>query len=560
MSKVAKFAPQAALLLCGAAAGVVLAWPLYSTLELRAGEEQLHRYSQRVLTAGEQAAQESREAVQAVLHDKFSFCSDEDLTFMRQFVFQASYVRDIGRVQNGHLYCTADVGRLARPVAMPHADIATPAVQITANSRLMISPRAQGIIAVVDDISVVLNPAGFNSLSQRPMRFSGLLYDRPLQRVIHGFGEDFPLSSSEVIAQRLVDRDGVLYWPVCSRVSSVCTVAAAARQDLISRDPANLKASLATGAMLGASFALILILFFSRQQTFQRRLRRAVRKGELAVVYQPIVDLRTERIVGAEALARWTTDSGDVVPPDHFIDVAEKRGFVGEITRLVLQRVTEEMRDLLRESDFRVTVNITTQDFAEPGFFAHLEKCLATAGISARSLGLELTERSTAEKSLVTDAISRLRNSGHAVYIDDFGTGYSSLAYLHVLDVDAIKIDRSFTRTVGTGAVTASVVPQILDMAAQLGLNVVVEGVETREQSRFFGDALPGILGQGWLFGRPMPAAGLKNLVETTAGSVISRANLAVVRDSRPESAHPAIELDNPGPGGRALLPGNNAM
>lgn len=107
------------------------------------------------------------------------------------------------------------------------------------------------------------------------------------------------------------------------------------------------------------------------------------------------------------------------------------------------------------------------------------------------------------------------------VYIDDFGTGYSSLSYLHRLAVDAIKIDRSFTQTVGTEAVTASVVPQILAMAAQLELMVVVEGVETAEQMEYFRAAGPGLLGQGWFFGKPVPAAQLRErLSERTAPDI----------------------------------------
>ena len=104
---------------------------------------------------------------------------------------------------------------------------------------------------------------------------------------------------------------------------------------------------------------------------------------------------------------------------------------------------------------------------------------MRSAGLAPACIGLELTERSTSDQAVAIRAISDLRLAGHTVYIDDFGTGYSSLSYLHRLSVDAIKIDQSFTQTVGTGAVTASVVPLILDMAYELGLMVVVEGIET---------------------------------------------------------------------------------
>jgi len=166
------------------------------------------------------------------------------------------------------------------------------------------------------------------------------------------------------------------------------------------------------------------------------------------------------------------------------------------------------------DGDFRATLNIASQDLTDPGFFAHLEGCLASAGVDPSCIGLELTERSTADQRLAVEGLAQLKSAGHVVYIDDFGTGYSSLAYLHRLDVDAIKIDQTFTQTVGTGAVTASVVPQILEMAARLGLQVVVEGIETAEQAEYFRAAGRGILGQGWLFGKPVHVAQLRKLLE----------------------------------------------
>jgi sensor c-di-GMP phosphodiesterase-like protein len=153
-----------------------------------------------------------------------------------------------------------------------------------------------------------------------------------------------------------------------------------------------------------------------------------------------------------------------------------------------------------------VTINISAADLRDPRFFSHLEQCLRRAGIPAPALGFELTEHSTALQDEARAAIARLRAAGHVVYLDDFGTGYSSLAYLHDLHADAIKIDRTFTQTIGTGAVTASVVPQILDMACRLDLRVIVEGIETAEQAAYFREACAGVLGQGFLLGMPLPA------------------------------------------------------
>jgi sensor c-di-GMP phosphodiesterase-like protein len=202
------------------------------------------------------------------------------------------------------------------------------------------------------------------------------------------------------------------------------------------------------------------------------------------------------------------------VKPDLFVSLAEEEGYVSDITRLVLRKTINEMGDLLAAGNFKISLNITTEDLRDRRTFDLLEQCMSAAGLAPACIGLELTERSTADQAAAIQAISELRAAGHGVYIDDFGTGYSSLSYLHRLAVDVIKIDQSFTQTVGTGAVTASVVPLILNMAYQLGLMVVVEGIETREQAEYFRKAGAGILGQGWLFGQPVPAAQIKWMVQ----------------------------------------------
>jgi sensor c-di-GMP phosphodiesterase-like protein len=144
-----------------------------------------------------------------------------------------------------------------------------------------------------------------------------------------------------------------------------------------------------------------------------------------------------------------------------------------------------------------------------------LEKLRQKNDIASRSINLELTERSTADHRLAVSAISRLRERGHEFYIDDFGTGYSSLSYLNELAVDAIKIDRAFTDAIGTGSLTAAIVPQILAMAQALHVKVVVEGVERAEQSEYFANLDQRILAQGWHFGEAIPANELLTLLQS---------------------------------------------
>jgi sensor c-di-GMP phosphodiesterase-like protein len=225
----------------------------------------------------------------------------------------------------------------------------------------------------------------------------------------------------------------------------------------------------------------------------------ALKAEELTVVYQPIVELSSGRMVSAEALVRWTDRNGNIIAPDTFVSAAEAAGMAGEITAHALRKVTAQAGMFLRKNpDLRITINIVAADLDDASFHAELDSCLRAADISPSQTGLELTERSTAKLDVAVPAIARLRKMGHRVYLDDFGTGYSSLSNLQELNVDTIKIDRAFTCTVGTASVKVSLVPQFLDMAKALELGVVVEGIETEEQLDYFAGATPPCGGQGW--------------------------------------------------------------
>jgi sensor c-di-GMP phosphodiesterase-like protein len=508
-----KLTAQIGFLLCGCVVGATAAHFVARAIQLRTGRADLLSYANRLVQMGEQLDVEDAEAIAAVAHNKLSPCSDEDLAFMRDYVFQAPHIRDIGRTKDGKLYCTTGVGRLIFPKIMPAPDIDIDGLKIYMRIPLVISEKTTGEVVERSGVSLAFNFAFIKTFDEPPMHYTDLKFDRRHHRMFVSSGSVMPLSVDEVLAGKPTERHGVLYQPLCSASLKNCVVTSESRRDVLARSRWLVAGFLISGALLGGMLSMILIQVYQRQSSMENQLRRAVREGALTLVYHPVVDLETEAIVGAEALARWVDEDGAPVPPDIFVGLAEAKGFVGEITRLVAKRAVEEVGDLLVAGNLRVTINITAQELTDPGFFTYLEQCMAAANVHPSCIGLELTERSTADHETAVEAIAHLKSTGHMVYIDDFGTGYSSLAYLHRLNVDAIKIDRAFTQTVGTGAVTASVVPQILEMALRLDLLVVVEGIETLEQAEYFRGAGRGILAQGWLFGKPVSAAQFRQLL-----------------------------------------------
>jgi sensor c-di-GMP phosphodiesterase-like protein len=337
---------------------------------------------------------------------------------------------------------------------------------------------------------------------------------------------DVPKVQDSILITQGKQRVGdTLYATRCSSIYNTCTTAYVSIPDAFAITRAYAVMFLLLGGIAGAISGLLFPMLYRRNKSVEQQLIRALRADALTVVYQPIVDLATGHIVEAEALVRWTDEYKNAVSPEVFVKIAEDRGFVGEITRLVLRHALRDFGATMRaRPSFRVNVNIAAADLADSRFVPMVERYLHEAEVSPRNLGIEITESYTARQQVAKNTILRLRQMGHYVAIDDFGTGYSSLAYLHDLSVDAIKIDKAFTKAIGTDAVTVSILPQILTMAETLKLRVVVEGIETQVQADYFAPKSQNIHAQGWLYGRPVPARVFLQLLDEEEARLAKKA------------------------------------
>jgi diguanylate cyclase (GGDEF)-like protein len=237
-------------------------------------------------------------------------------------------------------------------------------------------------------------------------------------------------------------------------------------------------------------------------------LAHAIERGELHLHYQPYFDLRTGQLAGAEALLRWTSAELGVVGPDQFIPVAEDGGQIVEIGAWVLRQACAQAAAWLREGLAlpSVAVNLSILQFRHGDLVQQVAQALRDSGLPPHQLELEITEsvlmRETDKVFATADSLKAL---GVRLAIDDFGTGYSSLAYLQRLNVDKLKIDRSFVRDAPSSKSTTAIVRAIVDMARAMDLEVVAEGIETLAERAFL-EAAQCAMGQGYLFARPMPA------------------------------------------------------
>lgn len=244
-------------------------------------------------------------------------------------------------------------------------------------------------------------------------------------------------------------------------------------------------------------------------------LRDAIDLEQLELVYQPIVDARTLRISAAEALIRWDHPALGIVPPDSFLPAAEEAGLMQEIDAWVLHRACRDAAEIARyaREPLRVSVNASASFLLAPTFKSALESALLSAAMPASALGIEITERSLlTDQARALDVLTWLRKLGVTIAIDDFGTGYNTLSYLKMYPIDIIKIDRSFVSDIERYPYSRSVCSGILALAAELGVWVIAEGVESAEQEAFLASLGCRSL-QGFRYGRPMPKAEFVRLV-----------------------------------------------
>jgi diguanylate cyclase (GGDEF)-like protein len=235
-------------------------------------------------------------------------------------------------------------------------------------------------------------------------------------------------------------------------------------------------------------------------------LRLGFQQGELSLMYQPQVELVSRHPIGAEALLRWTTRSGEQIMPDRFIPIAEYSGLIVQIGEWVLREACAELVRIHAAgyTDFTISVNVSLVQFKHPQFLAMLETALRDTGAPARHVELEITESMAMEEpDQLAAMLIDVKRTGVCIAVDDFGTGFSSLSHLQRLHVDRLKIDRAFVTEITNSARGSSIAEMVIQLGENLGLSIVAEGVENERQAHVL-QALGCPLAQGFLFSKAL--------------------------------------------------------
>jgi diguanylate cyclase (GGDEF)-like protein/PAS domain S-box-containing protein len=248
----------------------------------------------------------------------------------------------------------------------------------------------------------------------------------------------------------------------------------------------------------------------------QNDLHRAVAAGTFELCYQPVIDLKTRRLISVEALVRWHHPQRGNIPPEAFISLAEETGLIVPLGNWVLNEACRQMAQWRRDglAVQRVAVNISALQFSEGSLLSQVIDALDISGLPSHCLALELTESVLMEDVAYTlGMLADLKAMDVKILIDDFGTGYSSMSYLKQFPIDSLKIDRSFVSNLPDSPQDCAITNAIIAMAHSFNLSVVAEGVETEEQANYL-ESLGCEKCQGFLYGKPMPAQEVNRLVE----------------------------------------------
>jgi sensor c-di-GMP phosphodiesterase-like protein len=433
-------------------------------------------------------------------------CSPQDIRLMRQVDLGSSYMKAAARVAHDTLLCTSQ--RVTVPIALGMPNLVTEqGVSEYSNQNFGPQPLHPLNVFALRGFAMIVDPSLLLDVSTEGPDVELAIYvpSSPKLDRVAVLGRDFPtdwFEPADSETESTILDDGYLVSRVGSTQWDLAVVAATPERYIYQRISHFVVFFLPIGALCGVILALMVRLLSRMHSSFPSLLRRAVRDGSFYVLYQPVVELTSRRVIGAEAVVRWRTNYADM-RPEYFIPQAEQCGLIQLITERVLELVADDLPQFLEiDPRFRIAINMSAADLCDRSTLDAMDQFLYDSGARPENVELEATERAFLEAPETAEIIDALRAKGFSVAIDDFGTGYSSLACLQSLSLDTLKIDRAFVETINTDGATSQVVLHIIEMAHSLNLEMVAEGVETEPQAQYL-QKLGVRYAQGWQFGRP---------------------------------------------------------
>ncbi|HWU76487.1 MAG TPA: EAL domain-containing protein [Rhodanobacter sp.] len=503
-----------ALLMCALAVVVPIAAALYlarrqSTYEATAKAMSLtSEITRRTEMVGEQASAAYARMRPVVASET---CSSAVREKMREIAMDYGYVQAVGRISGNRVVCSA-LGPQTDGI-----DLGTPSYVSPGGTRVYLSAAIGGsrrfVVTALGDFAVAVHPQALLDVATgTPGEISQGVFGHSSRQLWAHRGAFDPawMTALGMGAHQASLFDGKHLVVIRStKRFDLAAYTAIPVTNLESRLHAFMIVLLPIALALGAAMVAVIVFFTRLHTSLPTALRVALKRKEFVLHYQPIVELATGHMVGAEALLRWPLNKQVGARPNLFIQAAEDCGLIQRFTEYVLAQVAiDGPRFFSRHPGAYISVNLSSPDMHSDDVVTWLRRLVTTPGVAPYNIVVEVTEHSFVDPVSANRIISQIHALGVRVAIDDFGTGFSSLSQLTKLSADYLKIDKVFVDAIGTDSVTSEVALHIIDMAKSLNLTLISEGVETQAQADFLREHGV-VFAQGWLFSQARPLADL---------------------------------------------------
>lgn len=477
-------------------------------------QEEMHTIGSQLLARTQTLIFQSSKTFTTIQSRADEPCSPNDVVQMLALIRKNSLIADIGRIDNGHIQCTAMLGSLVdKPVLIPPAKYSS-ADHSFVPARTILDPFfIDNDLIYNDNIVVFITSHPFEDIRLNK-HYVAYIETKDREYTFNQFGQE---QQSWIHQLPLIQ--SLSSYPQCIHHNNLCVT-------VIDQMP--LVFSSFNWNEFVIVFCLLILVFIavkkmtleSREaRVMELRLRKAITHKQLMVEYQPKIDIQTERINGVETLCRWYDPLLGHVSPVVFIPLAEKNNQIKALTECVIDKALVDMADILvRNNQFVLSINLAIGEYLNGAFFAWIATRAKALRILPEQLMFEITEHSRSDFKQAENVSRLLKAYGFKVSIDDFGTGYSNLSWLSDLSADEVKIDRMFTTAIGTDTVAGKTLEMMLDLLKKFdSLSVVLEGIETEEEVCLFKALERSYVAQGWFYAKSMSLAQLTTYIESMA-------------------------------------------
>lgn len=471
-------------------------------------EAQLHREATASLNQIEMIADDVLSTLDTLNASNTQDCEADTLLEMRQAMFVSPSIKGVSFVKDGYLICSAALGRLEQPVKIEEPDFI-----------------AESGASVWMSVPIRLTDTELSAMVIQSGSFSGVIHRDFLENLIT-LNTAWRLDVAEGVTSRLSDsivasgppgkRRAAFKVRDCMTTLPFCITISATNLFFHRQYFQALVGWVAVSLLLALFSALAVSSFIRHYRSTEARVMRGLAAGAYHCLYQPIVELRSGKIIGCEALARFQDANGEI-GPDLFIPVIHSKKKTWPFTQLIINQMLDDLTpSAALPKPFKININFFAQDIEN----AQILELLSSRELKREGIQyvVEVTENEQLSSLESSEVLLAMADNGFQIAVDDFGTGYSNLSQIRDFKCNTLKIDRSFISAMEGGSVRSTLIPHIVDIATKIGAEVVAEGIENRSQLKALVEV--GVhYGQGYIFGKPMSFENLVALIKAQNAS-----------------------------------------